>query len=108
MDRAELVLINGAEPEVLDPAMITAQATGRVGYAVYEGLTAFDLKASRCPGVAERWEMSPDGLHYTFHLRPNAVLEQWRAGHQRRFRLRLAPHARCRRPPPSTPRSSTT
>ena len=73
MDRAELVLINGAEPEVLDPAMMTAQATSRLGYAVYEGLTAFNEQGRAGPGVAERWEMSPDGLHYTFHLRENAV-----------------------------------
>jgi len=72
-DRAELVFINGAEPELLDPPLITAQATSRVTYALFEGLTSFDRKGVPQPGVAERWEISPDGRRYTFHLRHNAV-----------------------------------
>lgn len=73
LDRADLVYINGAEPEPIDPARSTAQATGRVVYALLEGLTAFDAHGKPQPGVAERWEISPDGLTYTFHLRPNVV-----------------------------------
>ncbi len=73
MDRADLVFINGAEPEVLDPALITAQSTGRIAYALFEGLTSFDEEAQPKPGVAERWEVSSDGLHYTFHLREGAL-----------------------------------
>ena len=72
-DRADLVCLNGPESELLDPALITAQATSRIAYAVFEGLTAFDAKGLAAPGVAERWEISPDGLHYTFHLRHNAL-----------------------------------
>lgn len=72
LDRAELVFINGAEPELLDPALVTAQATSRVTYALFEGLVIFDPEAKVRPGVAERWEVSPDGTSYTFHLRPNA------------------------------------
>jgi oligopeptide transport system substrate-binding protein len=72
LDRADLVFINGAEPEVLDPALITAQSTGRIAYALFEGLTVFDASARPRPGVAERWEVSSDGLQYTFHLRSSA------------------------------------
>lgn len=72
MDRADLVFINGAEAEALDPALSTAQATGRVMYALLEGLTAFDEKGIAQPGVAERWELSPDGKIYTFFFRKNA------------------------------------
>ena len=71
-DRADLVFINGAESEPLDPPLITAQATSRLGYAVFEGLTAFDETGTARPGVAERWEISTDGLRYTFHLRKEA------------------------------------
>lgn len=71
-ERAELVLINGAEPELFDPPLITAQATSRISYALFEGLTSYDSKGMSQPGVAERWEISPDGLHYTFHLRKDA------------------------------------
>ncbi|MGV3531401.1 MAG: peptide ABC transporter substrate-binding protein, partial [Chthoniobacteraceae bacterium] len=37
------------------------------------GLTSYDQNASPRPGVAERGEISPDGLVYTFHLRKNSV-----------------------------------
>jgi oligopeptide transport system substrate-binding protein len=71
-ERADLVFINGAEPETLDPALITGQPEGRIASALFEGLTAFDSAAEPKPGVAERWEISPDGRVYTFHLRANA------------------------------------
>jgi oligopeptide transport system substrate-binding protein len=70
--RADLVVLNGVESELLDPALITAQATTRVAFAVLEGLTAFNSKGVAEPGVAEKWEITPDGIHYTFHLRHNA------------------------------------
>ena len=72
LDRADLVFINGAESELLDPALSTAQATSRPMYALYEGLAAMDQTGTPQPGVAERWDISPDGRVYTFHLRRNA------------------------------------
>ena len=69
---ADLVFLNGAEPETLDPALITGQPEGRVASALFEGLTSFNAAAKPIPGVAARWEISPDGLVYTFHLRPDA------------------------------------
>lgn len=69
---ADFVFINGAEPESLDPAIITGQPEGRIVMGLFEGLTAHDEKAGVVPGVAERWEISPDGKHYTFHLRHDA------------------------------------
>jgi len=72
LDRADLVFINGAEPEPLDPVASTAQATGRVLYALREGLMRFDIQGKPEAGVAEKWEISPDGKVYTFHLRKTA------------------------------------
>ena len=72
-DRAYLVCLNGPESEALDPPLITAQATSRIAYAVFEGLTAFNAKGVPEPGVAQSWEITPDGLHYTFHLRRDAL-----------------------------------
>lgn len=71
-ERADLVFINGAEPETLDPALITGQPEGRIANALFEGLTTFDADGKPEPGVAERWEITPDGKVYTFHLRANA------------------------------------
>jgi len=44
-----------------------------IAVALFEGLTASDEKTGQpVPAVAERWDISPDGLVYTFHLRPTA------------------------------------
>jgi len=70
--QADLVIANTSEPETLDPALITAQADGRIASALYEGLLARDPRGNLVPGVAERWEVSDDGLTYRFYLRANA------------------------------------
>ena len=69
-DRADLVVINGGEPDSIDPAKIRGQPEGRIAYALFEGLTRYNEKGDTEPGMAERWEISQDGLKYTFHLRP--------------------------------------
>jgi len=75
MDRArpEFTILNGAEPETLDPHIITGQPEFRLVGALFEGLYAHDpVTATAVPGVAERHELSPDHKTYTFHLRQNA------------------------------------
>ncbi|MDD5140761.1 MAG: peptide ABC transporter substrate-binding protein [Verrucomicrobiales bacterium] len=75
---ADITIINAAEPESLDPAIITGQPELRAVQGLFEGLTRLDPKTARpIPGLAERWEISPDGLVYTFHLRTNLV---WSTG----------------------------
>lgn len=71
-DRADLVFLNGAEPETLDPALITGQPEGRLASSLFEGLTRFSETGEAEPGVAESWELSEDGLTYTFRLRDDA------------------------------------
>lgn len=76
--RADLVIVNGPEPESLDPAIITGQADGRIALTIFEGLTRYnETNATPLPGLAERWDISPDGRVYTFHIRSNAV---WSTG----------------------------
>lgn len=60
------------EPATLDPALIEAGTTAELMQNVFEGLIILDKNARPAPGLAERWEISPDGKTYTFHLRPNA------------------------------------
>ncbi|MDB6093872.1 MAG: extracellular solute-binding protein family 5 [Verrucomicrobia bacterium] len=61
---------NGAEPKDLDPQVITGIAEHKIVTGLFEGLVAEDPKDLHpLPGLAESWEISPDGLAYTFHLR---------------------------------------
>lgn len=65
-----LHLALGAEPRDLDPHILVAYNDMLVALALFEGLTAIDEHTSQpVPAVAERWESSPDGLTWTFHLR---------------------------------------
>src|ERR1041384_5135888 len=71
--KADLVVINGIEPGTLDPALSTSIEELRVVMAVFEGLTRNDpITSQPVPGLADHWEISPDGRLYTFHLRTNA------------------------------------
>jgi len=57
------------EPRSVDPAKNTAIDGGTVIYHVFEGLTRLDKNNKAEPAVAEKWDVSSDGLTYTFHLR---------------------------------------
>jgi oligopeptide transport system substrate-binding protein len=75
---ADLTILNGAEPQTLDPAIITGQADMRVAIGLFEGVVRLDPRTARpIPGLADHWEISPDGKTYTFHLRTNLV---WSTG----------------------------
>jgi len=57
------------EPPHLDPTSAAAGAIDNVVYSnIYEGLTRFASDGSVIPGLAESWDISEDGLGYTFHL----------------------------------------
>ncbi len=57
------------DPRSLDPAQATDVPTGRAVSYVFDGLTRFTPDARLEPNLAERWDVSPDGRTYTFHLR---------------------------------------
>jgi oligopeptide transport system substrate-binding protein len=63
----------GADPADLDPHVATNIAEIDLASALFEGLvTEEPVDLQPVPGVASRWELSPDQLTYTFYLRPNA------------------------------------
>jgi oligopeptide transport system substrate-binding protein len=71
----EQVLHRGIGPDVgeLDPHLATGLAEYNILTALLEGLVTEDpIDLHPSPGVAETWDVSPDGLTYTFHLRANA------------------------------------
>lgn len=58
------------EPPVLDPTANPAAAISEALYGnLFEGLVRFAPDGSVRPCLAESWDISPDGLMYTFHLR---------------------------------------
>ncbi len=63
---------NQAEPQDLDPHTVTGTPEHRLMLTFFEGLVSEDPQLNIVPGVAERWDISADGLVYTFHLRANA------------------------------------
>jgi len=67
---ARVVVSNDRDIVNVDPIMISAPADYSVAHLVYSSLVrvkpgTYTLE----PDLAERWEVSPDGRVYTFHLR---------------------------------------
>ena len=62
------------EPPHLDPTSAAAGAIDQVLYSnVFEGLTRFGPDGSVNAGLAESWDISGDGLTYTFKLRSGVM-----------------------------------
>ena len=85
---------HGFEPESLDPQSYRP-AGGPDHEALYEGLVEYHpITMEPIPGIAESWEVGPDGTEYLFHLRKNA---KFRTGPDNRndfvysFRRALSP-----------------
>ncbi|SDH99005.1 dipeptide transport system substrate-binding protein [Pseudomonas benzenivorans] len=66
-----LVVCSEASPEGFDIVQYTAATTADASAeTVFERLVSFAPGSTELiPGLAERWEVSADGLSYTFHLR---------------------------------------
>ncbi|MGC7871884.1 ABC transporter substrate-binding protein [Desulfosporosinus sp. SYSU MS00001] len=65
-----LVYAQGAEPRGLDPALVDDGESAKVMSNIYEGLLKYDKDSTKVePSLATSWDVSSDGLSYTFHLR---------------------------------------
>ena len=73
--RADFIFINPGDANTLDPQRMSWMKDLRLGRALFEGLVRVDSTSADqrlLPAVAQRWELSPDGRTFTFHLRPEA------------------------------------
>ena len=62
-----LHLGNASEPQTLDPHISTGVPENNIAMALFEGLvSAHPQTLEPIPGMAERWDVSDDGLTYTF------------------------------------------
>ena len=71
--RADFTMVQANDAFTLDPQKMSWQQDIRLGRAIYETLVVADAEHGGVrAGAAERWDVSPDGLRWTFHLRPDA------------------------------------
>lgn len=70
-EKQEIIVNNGAEPQSLDPHKVEGVPESQIIYQLFEGLVSVDSDGNEQPGIAERWEHSPDFKTWTFYLRPN-------------------------------------
>lgn len=71
-----LVISIAADPTGFDPEAVLNNTSGFVMSTVYDSLVKYkpgtvDVE----PGLAESWDVSPDGLTYTFHLRKGVTYQ---------------------------------
>jgi ABC-type transport system substrate-binding protein len=65
-----LVVSMAADPTGLDPEAVENNTSGFVMATVYDSLTAYKPGTVEiAPGLAQSWDITEDGLTYTFHLR---------------------------------------
>ena len=67
------------EPTTLVTIAHTAGPSTRVSPKVTEGLLTYDFDFKPRPALATEWTISPDGLRYSFKLRPNV---KWHDGQE--------------------------
>jgi len=63
---------NGGDPQTLDPARAEDVHSFNVLTDLYEGLLSLDAHGNIVAGIAESWDVSSDGLIYTFRLATDA------------------------------------
>ncbi len=71
VDRDTVVFGVGKEISNLDAQVAATADSQRCGWQLYDTLFAFDRKGNLEPSVATAYKVSPDGLTYTFTLRPD-------------------------------------
>ena len=71
--KSEFVAAFASSQLVLDPLHSYKTQELQIATAIYEGLVTYHpVSLAPVPGVADRWELSDDGLLYRFYLRENA------------------------------------
>ncbi|MFU8832858.1 MAG: peptide ABC transporter substrate-binding protein [Wenzhouxiangella sp.] len=63
---------NGEEPQTLDPHLAQGVPTSNILRDLFEGLATIAPDGRIVPGTAIHWDISRDGLTYTFYLDPAA------------------------------------
>ena len=62
-----------SDPPTLDPHLTSDTTSAGVVVEIFGGLVGFDTSLRLIPDLADSWDISNDGLTYTFKIRNNAV-----------------------------------
>ncbi|HXX40166.1 MAG TPA: ABC transporter substrate-binding protein [bacterium] len=66
------------EPPTLDPYFAVDSASAPIVFLMYSTLVSLDSTGRLRPQAATSWDVSPNGLIYTFHLRDNVYFHSGR------------------------------
>jgi oligopeptide transport system substrate-binding protein len=67
----DLQIAIGPQPQTMDPAINSAADVASMLLNCFDGLTRITETGETVPALAESYDVSEDGLTYTFHLRKN-------------------------------------
>lgn len=87
-------------PTILDPHKAQSTVDLAIAGELFTGLVTRNAAGEIVPGLAESWEVSPDGLVYTFSLRRSAA---WSDGQRVRARDFVAGFRRALNPETAAP-----
>ena len=62
-----------SDVSTLNPILSTSGYDRFVAFFLFTPMVHFDVNLQVIPGLAEKWDITPDGKLYTFHLNPSAT-----------------------------------
>ena len=71
----QIFILPGGEPPTLDPHLSGDATSAEYVVEIFSGLMAYDLDLNLVPDIAESFDISDDGLVYTFKLRNGAQFQ---------------------------------
>ena len=78
VDPQDAIFLVGSQPRTMDPAQTLGGPDSALGH-IFSGLVMLDANMQVQPDLAAGWEVSEDGLQYTFFLNPGARFHDGRA-----------------------------
>ncbi|MFA5374570.1 MAG: peptide ABC transporter substrate-binding protein [Dehalococcoidia bacterium] len=74
----EVLVMYRGSPSTLDPANCADSTVASYMVEIFSGLVTLDSDLEVVPDIAESWNVSQDGMTYTFHLRDDAYFHDGR------------------------------
>lgn len=78
VDREDAIFLKSGQPLTMDPALTYGGPDSPLGH-IFSGLVSLDTNLQVQPELAAGWEVSEDGLTYTFYLRKDALFHNGRS-----------------------------